>query len=49
MAKKKTNKPKYIYAFDKTIGKRVIHIIKDGYAISLVSGAKFKYKKGGKR
>lgn len=42
-------KQQYIYAFDREIGKRVVHIVKDGYAISLVSGAKLKYKGGGKK
>jgi len=33
----------YIYAFDPIIGKRVVHVVINGYAISLVTGNKFKY------
>lgn len=37
--------PKYIYAFDPTINKRVVHKVKKGYAVSMVSGNKFKYRR----
>ncbi len=43
MVKEKNNK--YIYAFDQKIKKRVLHVVKNGYAISLITGNKFKYKK----
>lgn len=33
----------YIYAYDPTIGKRVPFIVKDGYAVSMVSGHRFPY------
>ena len=36
----------YIYAFDPIIKRRVVHVIIDGWAISLVTGNKFRYKKG---
>jgi len=39
---------RYISAFDPQIKKRVLFIIKDGWAISLISGYKFKYSKGDK-
>jgi hypothetical protein len=35
----------YIYADDPCIGKRVIHVVIKGWAISLVTGHRFKYKK----
>ncbi|VVB70055.1 Uncharacterised protein [uncultured archaeon] len=35
---------KFIYAYDPTIKKRVVHVVKDHEATSLVSGNKFKYK-----
>lgn len=35
---------KYISAFDPTIKKRVLFIVKNGYAISIISGYKFKYE-----
>lgn len=33
----------FIYALDKKINKKVPHKIKDGFAISLVTGSRFKY------
>jgi len=36
--------PKYITAYDPIIGKRVVHIVEDGWAISLVTGHRFKYR-----
>jgi hypothetical protein len=36
--------PKYIYAEDPTIKKRVVHVIKGGWAISIITGHKFKYE-----
>jgi len=43
----KQEKPmaKYIYAYDPIIRKRVVHVVKGGYAISMVTGHKFKYVK----
>ena len=38
-----TSNQKFIYALDKKINKKVPHKIKDGFAISLVTGSKFKY------
>jgi len=35
----------YIYAFDRRIERRCVHIVMNGYAISLVSGSRFPYKK----
>lgn len=35
---------KYIYAYDPKIKRRVVHIIRNGTAISLVTKNKFKYK-----
>jgi len=37
---------KYIYAYDPVIKKRVPHLVVNGWAISLVSGNRFKYRKG---
>ena len=42
--KKSKSDFKYIYAFDPIIKKRVVHVVKNGYAISLVTGHKFRYK-----
>lgn len=36
----------YIYAYDPIIKKRVVHVVINGWAISLVTGHKFRYKKG---
>ena len=36
--------PKYIYANDTIIEKRVAHAVKNGWAISLVTGNKFRLK-----
>lgn len=36
---------KYIYAFDPIINRRVVHLVKNRIAISLVTGHKFKVKK----
>ncbi|MCF7910554.1 hypothetical protein K9L16_02675 [Candidatus Pacearchaeota archaeon] len=41
---KSSKKTKYIYAYDPKIKRRVVHIVKQGKAISLVTGNKFKYK-----
>jgi len=38
--------PEYIYAKDETLNKRVVHVLKNGWAISMVTGHKFKYLKG---
>ena len=34
----------YIFAYDPKIKKRVVHVVKDGIAISLISGNRFKYR-----
>jgi len=36
--------PQYIYALDKKIKRRVVHVIVGEWAISLVTRSKFKYK-----
>jgi len=36
---------KYIYAYDPIIKWRVVHVVKNGWAISLATGNKFRYKK----
>ncbi len=38
--------PQYIYAFDPIIRRRVVHVIKNGWAISMVTGNKFWYGLG---
>jgi hypothetical protein len=35
---------KYITAFDPTIKKRVLFMVKNGWAISVITGYKFRYK-----
>ena len=42
---KKSKLAKYIFAYDPKIKKRVTYILEKGFARSLVSGNKFKYKK----
>lgn len=37
-------KPRYITAYDPIIKRRVLHILRDGYAISVITGNKFKYR-----
>ncbi len=37
------NMVKYVYAYDPKIQRRVVHIVKKGSAISLVTGHSFKY------
>lgn len=44
--KRRKTKREYIYAFDPIIKRRVPHVVRGGYAISLVTGNKFKYKRG---
>jgi len=34
---------KYIYAYDKFLKRRTVFVVKNGYAISLVTGFKFRY------
>ena len=42
---KRTGKrPEYIYAFDPKIQRRVVHVVRNGIAISLITQNKFKYK-----
>jgi len=43
------SKYEYIFAFDRKIKRRVVHVLKNGYAISLVTGNKFRYPKKRKR
>lgn len=39
-------KKRYIVAYDKKLGKRVVHTLsKSNVATSMVTGSKFKYKK----
>lgn len=48
MKKKKNAKLKpvmYITAYDPVIKKRVLHIVENGFAISTITGNKFKYVK----
>ncbi|MFH0752447.1 MAG: hypothetical protein V1914_02505 [archaeon] len=33
----------YIYAYDPKINRRVVHVVKDGMAISLITKSKFRY------
>ena len=42
---KDTTMPEYIYAYDPIIKKRVVHVVVDGYAISMVTGNRFRYHK----
>jgi hypothetical protein len=35
---------KYIYAYDPIIKRRIAYVVKEGWAISLVSGHRFRYK-----
>ena len=45
---KKTEKF-FVYAYDPKIKRRVVHVVINGWAYSLVTGHKFKYKpRGGK-
>jgi hypothetical protein len=39
----------YITAYDPTIKKRVLFIVKNGWAVSVISGYKFKYTPGKRR
>ena len=43
--KKKVVPVKYITAYDPTIQKKVLHIVENGFAVSTISGNKFKYVK----
>lgn len=45
--KTKEMKEKYIFAFDPTIKKRVLFIVKNGWAISVITGYRFRYPDGG--
>jgi len=47
MSKMEKTTNKYIYAYDKILKRRTVFVVKNGYAISLVTGFKFRY--GGKR
>ena len=39
---------KYITAYDPSIRKRVLFIVRNGWAVSVITGYKFKYKPRGK-
>ncbi|MDA8054123.1 MAG: hypothetical protein M0Z77_00555 [Thermoplasmatales archaeon] len=41
---KRRSKEKYITAYDPIIKKRVVHKVINGWAISLVTGHKFRYE-----
>lgn len=45
LQKKGKEKFVYVFAFDPKIGRRVTHVVLDGYAISMVTGHKFKIGK----
>jgi len=47
MVREKTKK-QYIYAYDPVIKKRVVHVVINGWSISLVTGHKFRYNKKGR-
>ena len=36
---------KYVYALDRKLKKRVVHVVKNGYAISLITGQRFKLRR----
>jgi hypothetical protein len=38
-----SKRPTYIYALDPSINRRVVHVITDGYAVSMVTGHKFPF------
>jgi len=42
---KKKKAEEYIYAYDPVIRRRVVHVIINDYAVSLITGHKFKYQK----
>ncbi len=46
--KKSNNVKRYITAFDPIIKKRVLFLVKGDYAYLVITGHKFKYKKGSK-
>jgi len=46
--KRKSNSKRYITAFDPIIRKRVLFLVKGDYAYLVITGHKFKYKKGSK-
>ena len=39
-------KPEYIYAYDPKVKMRTVHAVINGWAVSLVTGDKFRYKGG---
>lgn len=43
VAGRRPPEPYYITAFDPTIRKRVVHIVANGWATSLVTGHRFRY------
>ena len=44
----KTKKISYVYAYDPIIGRRVVHVIINGWAISLVTGHRHKIRRKSK-
>jgi hypothetical protein len=40
--KRKT--PEYIYAYDPLIGRRFVHVVVKGWAVSMATGRKFRFK-----
>jgi len=43
MTKKDTKKEKYLYAYDPIVRRRVVYVVINGWAISLLTKHKFKY------
>jgi len=39
----------YIYAYDPVVKKRVVHVVKNGWAISMVTGNRFRYVENRRR
>lgn len=46
-SRKLVKTPKYITAYDPKIKRRVVHVVRNGVAVSLVTGNKFRYSKYG--
>lgn len=47
LSKKEIPMPNYIFAYDPKIKRRVVHTVKGGMAISLVTGHRFRYNHTG--
>jgi len=37
-------KNEYVYAYDPILKRRCVHLVKNGWAISLVTGHRFRYR-----